>query len=142
MKKIVLFISLGLITLISCKKDDNPAIPAKQPDPPKKIIYSYSVNLLCDKENSNSVGDTLIVKINDFIVTISTGNSIPNARSFMAHTGDRVFIHYNPGIVQYGSDWIIAQNKLALDFNATTGGFYEIQFDNCRCVGNYNNVVR
>ena len=141
MKKIITFISISLIAL-SCKKDLNPAIPAVQPDVPKQIIYTYNVTLLCDKDIAGPTGDTLLIKVNDVIKFNNKGNNIPSSASFMAKTGDRLFIHYNPGTVPYGSGTIAAQNKLALDFNSTTGGFYEIQFDNCRCVGDYNNLIK
>jgi hypothetical protein len=138
MKKAALFILV--ITLVQgCKKTDtsNQVLAPENGAPP--VTYNYILSMINDKTDE-TVGDTLIIKINDVIKLNSTGAAIPKATDFKCKSGDKVYVYHNPGKVLYANSWIVQSNKLILYPDGGVMG--PISFNGCRCIGKYEGTLK
>lgn len=138
MKKIALFI-LAVTVASGCKKTDtsNHVLAPENGAPP--VSYNYNLSMINDRTDE-TLGDTLIIKINDVIKLKSTGAAIPKATDFKCKSGDKLYVYHNPGTVPYNNTRIVQSNKLILYPDGGIMG--PISFKGCRCVGQYEDYLK
>jgi hypothetical protein len=144
MKKAALFI-LVIALAQGCKKTDtsNQVLAPENGAPP--VTYNYNLSVINDKPeetttSEKTIGDTLIIKINDVIKLKSMGSAIPKATEFKCKSGDKLYVYHNPGTVLYNNKNIIQSNKLILYPDG--GVMSPISFNGCRCIGTYEGYLK
>ena|SRR6218665_1769476 len=139
MKKAALFI-LAIAIAQGCKKADssNQVLAPENGAPP--VTYNYNLSLINDRVENETLGDTLIIKINDEVKLKSVGAAIPKATDFKCKSGDKLYVYHNPGTTLYNNTRIIQSNKLVLYPDG--GVMSPITFNGCRCIGVYEGTLK
>lgn len=129
-----------LISLLAfgCKKDTSNQVPAPDNSAPA-VVYNYNISVINEKA-SLTVGDTLIIKINDAKPMSWAGAAVPTSASLKCKSGDKLYIYHNPGTMKSGNETIIQSNVLQVYLDG--GIMAPITFKGCRCIGRYDGVVK
>ncbi len=140
-----------VLAFSSCNKQKaiTPIVPAEGTG---QTSFKYTVSVINNKDvgdptQSNAIsGDTLIIKINGVQKIKQVGASVGGSLTLSCVTGDRLYIYYNPGKITAPSGVVTAENRLTVYFNEGTSGSgyhnYTVDFDGCRCIGEYDQAVK